>query len=206
MLCRPCVDCGRLTGCWCSHCHAKDRIPTEQRAPGQHTPLCTFCDDKRRACHFCLRTAWCRPDVHGEPLPVRAQLGRCPFQHRPPNAGASTGATYSEGSTGVAPPYGADDRWGLPNGVYTRSKMTQAQVQQQSAQEEESYSGSQTPEDLPPLTDPSSDEPPQDQSSGEEDDLERAHDLWERLYGLTARNGRNYSQTPAEDRVVIEYD
>ena len=41
MLCRPCVDCGLYTGRFCDHCLAKDRIPSEEWAPGQLTPLCS---------------------------------------------------------------------------------------------------------------------------------------------------------------------
>jgi hypothetical protein len=57
MLMRPCVDCGRKTGRFCDHCRAKDRLPLEEWAPGQMTPLCSVCDDKFDACHFCRGVA-----------------------------------------------------------------------------------------------------------------------------------------------------
>ena len=48
MLCRPCVDCGRYTGCYCDGdelgisgrpCLASDRVPGEAWAVSQRTPL-----------------------------------------------------------------------------------------------------------------------------------------------------------------------
>ena len=59
MLIRPCVDCGRRTGCYCDYCKAVDRAPGEVWAPGQKTPLCTACDSEHGACHICKRQAWC---------------------------------------------------------------------------------------------------------------------------------------------------
>ena len=35
MLCRPCVDCGLETGCFCDYCLACDRCPKEQWAAGR---------------------------------------------------------------------------------------------------------------------------------------------------------------------------
>ncbi|OLP84362.1 hypothetical protein AK812_SmicGene34786 [Symbiodinium microadriaticum] len=45
-LCRPCVDCGLYTGCYCDgndwgECFAADRLPHEHWANNQRTPLCT---------------------------------------------------------------------------------------------------------------------------------------------------------------------
>ena len=61
MLCRPCVDCGTKTGNFCDHCYGADRVPSEQWAEGQHTPLCTTCDEASGMCHFCRGVAWCTP-------------------------------------------------------------------------------------------------------------------------------------------------
>jgi len=38
---RPCVDCGRVTGCFCDWCYARDSMPREQWMERQKTPLCT---------------------------------------------------------------------------------------------------------------------------------------------------------------------
>ena len=62
VLCRPCVDCGRKTGCFCDYCKAADRMPGEMWAQGQMTPLCDVCDNTK-GCHFCRRQAWCVPPV-----------------------------------------------------------------------------------------------------------------------------------------------
>ena len=63
---RPCVDCGRFTGSYCDYCHAAERIPAEEWADGQMTPLCTWCDGIHRgACHFCRKVHWCRPFEFG---------------------------------------------------------------------------------------------------------------------------------------------
>ena len=64
-LCRPCVDCSRFTGSYCDHCYAVDRMPNERWAVGQGTPLCTVCDHRYRACHFCRGLHWCAPRPHG---------------------------------------------------------------------------------------------------------------------------------------------
>ena len=63
-LCRPCVDCGRKTGCYCDNCKAKDRVPSEEWADHQQTPLCTYCDRKYDECHFCRGLHWCTPFEH----------------------------------------------------------------------------------------------------------------------------------------------
>ena len=67
LLMRPCVDCGRTTGRFCDgwpvrdSCKAALRIPTEEWADGQLTPLCSRCDDLREFCHFCKKVAWATP-------------------------------------------------------------------------------------------------------------------------------------------------
>ena len=53
ILTRPCVDCGRRTGRFCDWCYAADRLPLERWAAGQHTPLCSHCDNRYDKCHFC---------------------------------------------------------------------------------------------------------------------------------------------------------
>ena len=66
ILLRDCVDCGRRTGRFCDYCFAEDRFPkgdTTGRpwACNQLTPLCSFCDNARGACHFCLGILVTRP-------------------------------------------------------------------------------------------------------------------------------------------------
>ena len=61
MLTRPCVDCGLVTGRFCDYCRAADRIPDEEWAHGQLTPLCSKCDNVHDGCHFCRGLRWCRP-------------------------------------------------------------------------------------------------------------------------------------------------
>ena len=61
MLVRACVDCGRYTGRFCDFCLAADRLPNEQWAKGQMTPLCSDCDNKFDACHFCRGVSSCTP-------------------------------------------------------------------------------------------------------------------------------------------------
>ena len=66
ILLRDCVDCGRRTGRFCDYCFAEDRFPkgdTTGRpwACNQLTPLCSFCDNARDACHFCLGIYVTRP-------------------------------------------------------------------------------------------------------------------------------------------------
>ena len=64
MLLRPCVDCSRITGRFCDGCRAADRIPSEQWADNQMTPLCSRCDNEHEACHFCRGLHWCAPAPH----------------------------------------------------------------------------------------------------------------------------------------------
>ena len=61
MLCRPCVDCGVKTVRFCAFCHAADRVPSEEWADGQMTPLCSRCDWAHGECHFCRGLSWCMP-------------------------------------------------------------------------------------------------------------------------------------------------
>ena len=60
ILMRACVDCGIKTGRFCDRCLAEVRFPSGDAtgrgwAAGQHTPLCSSCDNSRGACHFCLK-------------------------------------------------------------------------------------------------------------------------------------------------------
>ena len=61
MLSRPCVDCGVTTGRFCDFCYAADRMPGEEWADGQLTPLCSRCDNTHNMCHFCRGLHWCTP-------------------------------------------------------------------------------------------------------------------------------------------------
>ena len=65
MLCRPCVDCGLYTGRFCDWCYAADRLPDEEWAVGQLTPLCSRCDNKHDACHYCRGLSWVPLPPHG---------------------------------------------------------------------------------------------------------------------------------------------
>ena len=58
MLRRPCVDCGQWTGCFCDWCFASDRLPDEDWVQEQKTPLCTVCDARFQACHYCRGQLW----------------------------------------------------------------------------------------------------------------------------------------------------
>ena len=70
MLNRPCVDCGLITGRFCDYCLASDRMPGEVWAAGQMTPLCSYCDNKHDACHFCRGQTWCTPPPHRQTEPA----------------------------------------------------------------------------------------------------------------------------------------
>ena len=65
MLCRPCVDCGQYTGRFCDYCEASDRIPSEQWAYRQLTPLCSACDWCYHMCHYCRGVHSARPFAWG---------------------------------------------------------------------------------------------------------------------------------------------
>ena len=60
----PCVDCGRITGCFCDYCWAIDRIPKGHWFPWQRTPLCTSCNERWNACRFCREIPSCTPFGH----------------------------------------------------------------------------------------------------------------------------------------------
>ena len=68
VLCRPCVDCGLYTGCFCDYCYGADRIPDEYWEQGQLTPLCTNCDNRYDACHYCRGVHMARPSAWGRKL------------------------------------------------------------------------------------------------------------------------------------------
>ena len=68
VLCRPCVDCGLYTGRFCDYCYAADRIPDEKWERGQLTPLCSYCDNRYDACHFCRGVHMARPFAWGRKL------------------------------------------------------------------------------------------------------------------------------------------
>ena len=63
-LVRSCVDCGLITGCFCDSCTAVSRLPNEDWAKGQLTPLCSHCDEDFGSCHFCRGKRWCAPEPH----------------------------------------------------------------------------------------------------------------------------------------------
>ena len=70
LLYRPCVDCGQFTGNFCEghgRCIAAEKIPSEVWATGQHTPLCSTCEGRFGACHFCRKIPKCRPFAWGVP-------------------------------------------------------------------------------------------------------------------------------------------
>ena len=48
-----CVDCGDRTQLYCDYCKAADRMPSQQWAENQGTPLCYICNRFRNGCHFC---------------------------------------------------------------------------------------------------------------------------------------------------------
>ena len=54
---RPCVDCGRVTHCFCDFCTAKQRMPRDVWAEQQRTPLCPVCDERYGRCHYSQRVA-----------------------------------------------------------------------------------------------------------------------------------------------------
>ena len=72
-LIRPCVDCGLYTGRFCDWCKAKDRVPSEEWNPNQHTPLCSKCDHLHGVCHFCRKIHWAQPFPKGRNAPDQTQ-------------------------------------------------------------------------------------------------------------------------------------
>ena len=84
-LCRPCVDCGLYTGCYCDgidwgECFAADRLPREHWANNQRTPLCTACDRRFNMCHFCRGLLWAVPPAHRDPNRYTAVPGGVPLR------------------------------------------------------------------------------------------------------------------------------
>ena len=63
-LVQPCVDCGLWTGNWCE-CFGQQWMPNSTWEPGQHTPLCTCCENRHGKCHYCRRVQWCTPFAWG---------------------------------------------------------------------------------------------------------------------------------------------
>ena len=60
---RPCIDCGRRTRRFCGtltqkdSCLAQERGPSEKWSKGQHTPLCSICQEDHKACRLCRKTS-----------------------------------------------------------------------------------------------------------------------------------------------------
>ena len=84
-LCRPCVDCGLYTGCYCDgndwgECFAADRLPQEHWANNQRAPLCTSCDRRFNMCHFCRGLLWAVPPAHRDPDRYTAVPGGFPSE------------------------------------------------------------------------------------------------------------------------------
>ena len=82
-LVRPCVNCGLTTGNFCDglgyECYAEDNVPAEKWCVAQRTPFCNFCESKRPACRFCMRTPSCTPPetsiYKGNDKPSKANSG-----------------------------------------------------------------------------------------------------------------------------------
>ena len=80
-----CVDCGRLTGCFCDGeelgpsrrpCLATSHYPeaAQKWAAGQRTPLCTSCDRKLQAnATFAVESPWQPPHRFGEEAHVESK-------------------------------------------------------------------------------------------------------------------------------------
>ena len=66
-LCRPCVDCGLVTGRFCDGkdeaCLAAERS-NGRWCEGQQTPFCSKCEEKSMFCYFCRGHPWCTPFAH----------------------------------------------------------------------------------------------------------------------------------------------
>ena len=104
---RACVECGVLTVNTCYElfaqgkagpCYAEDRIPSEDWALGQRTPICAACEDRYEMCRFCRQQDGCSPqpwkpgqaphrvwvvndDVHYDPGLLEALLA-CAARHQ----------------------------------------------------------------------------------------------------------------------------
>ena len=65
---RPCVDCGLVTGNFCDgiveECFAALRLPSQEWATGQRTPLCSVCESNSQVCHYCRGVPHCTPFTH----------------------------------------------------------------------------------------------------------------------------------------------
>ena len=66
-LLRACADYGQVTGRFCEmpgrDCMAVMWIPSECWLQGQRTPLCSSCDWRLGACHFCRKVCWATPPM-----------------------------------------------------------------------------------------------------------------------------------------------
>ncbi|OLP89578.1 hypothetical protein AK812_SmicGene28942 [Symbiodinium microadriaticum] len=111
-LCRPCVDCGLYTGCYCDgndwgDCFAADRLPRERWANNQRTPLCTACDRRFGMCHFCRGQLWACPPAHRDPARYAPDARAVPSRNydQPIFYLAEEGAQPFQGRTTAAPRY-----------------------------------------------------------------------------------------------------
>jgi len=86
LLCRPCVDCRRVTGRFCDNCYAADRMPEQTWADNQLTPFCSRCEATHDRCRYCRRD-------------LAARTPRTGTQHREaaPNAAADPAASAATG-------------------------------------------------------------------------------------------------------------
>ena len=83
-LTRPCVDCGLYTGRFCDWCLGSERIPSQSWCEGQRTPLCSRCDNRWDACHFCRGLHWCTPPAWG-PASAEVRAAETARHQRPRN-------------------------------------------------------------------------------------------------------------------------
>ena len=88
-LCRPCEDCGLITGRFCDSCFAIDRVPSEVWAAGQLTPLCSSCRNRYGKCHYCRGMTWVTAPPWTE---VKEAAMRAPHGH-------SSSFTYSSSAS-----------------------------------------------------------------------------------------------------------
>ena len=109
-LCRPCVDCGLYTGCYCDgndrgECFAADRVPQEHWANNQRTPLCTACDRRLGMCHFCRGQLWAVPPAHRDPDRYAPADRAGPSRHHDPPISylAEEGTQPFQGRTTATP-------------------------------------------------------------------------------------------------------
>ena len=102
ILFRPCVDCGLWTGYFCDWCEAADRMPGEEWAEGQFTPLCTYCEGRHGKCHFCRQQKWCTP-------PATYRVAPC--DSFGPESESASGLPETESASGLPE---AESASGLP--------------------------------------------------------------------------------------------